>query len=63
MPETLIACTFPEESVRRVIADRHPMFAGFGDGLDLVGLPTGHYPMFSRPDDTARILVATAATG
>lgn len=60
VPETLIVCTFAEEGVRAMIAERHPMYAGFGDGIDVVALPTGHYPMFSRPDDTARVLASLA---
>lgn len=60
VPETLIGCTFPEDQVRRMIGDGHPMFAGFGPGLQVVALPTGHYPMFSRPADTARILASLA---
>jgi pimeloyl-ACP methyl ester carboxylesterase len=60
VPETLIACTFPEEQVRQMMADRHPMFDGFGGDLQVVALPTGHYPMFSRPADTARILASLA---
>ncbi|MCW2945638.1 MAG: putative esterase [Actinoallomurus sp.] len=60
VPETLIACTFPEEQVRQMIAEGHPLFGGFGDGLQVVALPTGHYPMFSRPVDTARVLASLA---
>ncbi len=60
VPETLVSCSFPEEEVRRMIAERHPMFAGFGDDLTVVALPTGHYPMFSRPAETARVLASLA---
>ncbi len=60
VPETLIACTIPEPQARRMLADGHPMFAGFGDGPSIIGLPTGHYPMFSRPADTARALASLA---
>jgi pimeloyl-ACP methyl ester carboxylesterase len=56
VPETLFACMFPLDEVRRMLAERHPMFAGFGDDLQVVGLPTGHYPMLSRPAETAAIL-------
>lgn len=58
VPETLVVCTFPGEQVRRMLADRHPMFAGFGDGLRVAPLDTGHYPMLSRPAGTARILTS-----
>ncbi|MFB9838550.1 alpha/beta fold hydrolase [Actinoallomurus acaciae] len=60
VPETLIACMFAEEQVRRMIADKHPMMAGFDGVPQVVPLPTGHYPMLSRPDDTARALASLA---
>jgi pimeloyl-ACP methyl ester carboxylesterase len=60
VPETLVACTFMEPQVRRMIADRHPMFAGFDGPPQVVPLPTGHYPMLSRPGDTARALGSLA---
>ena len=56
VPETLVPCVFPESQVRQMIADRHPMFAGFDGPPQVVPLPTGHYPMLSRPADTARAL-------
>jgi pimeloyl-ACP methyl ester carboxylesterase len=56
VPETLVACIFPEPQVRQMIADRHPMFAGFDGPPQVVPLPAGHYPMLSRPADTARAL-------
>lgn len=60
VPETLIACTFAEEHVRRMIAEEHPMYAGFAGPPQVIGLPTGHYPMLSRPGDTARALASPA---
>jgi pimeloyl-ACP methyl ester carboxylesterase len=60
VPETLITCVFPEEQVRRMLADEHPMFSGFDGPPQLLALPTGHYPMLSRPADTARILASLA---
>jgi pimeloyl-ACP methyl ester carboxylesterase len=60
VPETLVVCTFPEPQVRQMIADRHPMFAGFTGTPQVVPLPTGHYPMLSRPADTARALASLA---
>jgi pimeloyl-ACP methyl ester carboxylesterase len=60
VPETLIACIFPEAQVRQMIAAEHPMFAGFHGPPHVVPLPTGHYPMLSRPRDTARVLASLA---
>ncbi|GLY76130.1 alpha/beta fold hydrolase [Actinoallomurus iriomotensis] len=58
VPETLIACVFTEEQVRRMFEERHPMMAGFDGVPQVVPLPTGHYPMLSRPADTARALAS-----
>jgi pimeloyl-ACP methyl ester carboxylesterase len=60
VPETLVACTFPEPRVRQMIAEAHPMFAGFAGPPQVVPLATGHYPMLSRPADTARVLASLA---
>jgi hypothetical protein len=39
-----------------------PMFAALNDltDLTLVDLPTGHWPMLSRPDDLADLIAALA---
>jgi pimeloyl-ACP methyl ester carboxylesterase len=60
VPETLIACVFPEDQVRQMIADEHPMFGGFAGPPQVLPLATGHYPMLSRPADTARALASLA---
>lgn len=59
--ETLISCVFPEDQVRRMIAEGHPMFAGFAGPPRVLPLPTGHYPMLSRPAETARLLASVAS--
>ena len=57
MPKLLIACSFPLEQVRELIAQGHPWFREMaGPEWHLEGLPTGHWPMFSRPDDLAVLL-------
>ncbi|HYN94806.1 MAG TPA: alpha/beta hydrolase [Pilimelia sp.] len=48
VPATLVACTFPVDQVRAMIAAGHPYFALLAKA-DIVGLPTGHWPMFSEP--------------
>ncbi|MGX7674760.1 alpha/beta fold hydrolase [Plantactinospora sp. DSM 117369] len=55
VPAALIACTFPVETVRQMVAQRHPFFAGLA-GADLYGLPTGHWPMFSEPKRLTELL-------
>jgi len=57
LPRTLIACTFPLDVVRSMISQGHPYFAGLADAT-LVGLPTGHWPMFSEPVALADALAA-----
>jgi pimeloyl-ACP methyl ester carboxylesterase len=55
VPATLLACTFPIEQVRAMRAAGHPFFALLA-GADLVGLPTGHWPMFSEPARLTELL-------
>lgn len=57
LPKTLVACSFPLAQVKEMIASGHPFFAGLtGPEWDMYELPTGHWPMFSRPQATARLL-------
>jgi pimeloyl-ACP methyl ester carboxylesterase len=55
VPAALIACTFPLDQVRQMIAEGHPYFALLA-GARLVSLPTGHWPMFSEPKRLAEVL-------
>src|SRR5437588_6350149 len=57
LPRTLIACAFPLDQVRSLMAAGHPWFAGLADAT-LVGLPTGHWPMVSEPSALASALGA-----
>lgn len=63
VPTTLVCCSIPSAQVIELAAAGHPVFAEVSnlDRADFVDLPTGHWPMWSRPDDLARIL-ASAAT-
>jgi hypothetical protein len=54
--KTLIASSFPLAQVREMIAGRHLWFRELGRPEWLLELPTGHWPMFSRPDDLAEVL-------
>lgn len=42
----------------------HPMFAEVAslERVDVVDLPTGHWPMWSRPSDLAEIIRAALQT-
>ncbi|MEZ0110708.1 pimeloyl-ACP methyl ester carboxylesterase [Catenulispora sp. EB89] len=54
VPASAITCTFSPEQVGQ-LAGVSPIF-GLMTKLDLHHLPTGHWPMFSRPDDLAALL-------
>jgi pimeloyl-ACP methyl ester carboxylesterase len=55
LPQTLVSCTFAAAQVSEMIAAGHPFFALLR-GADVAELPTGHWPMFSRPADLADLL-------
>jgi pimeloyl-ACP methyl ester carboxylesterase len=62
LPRTLVSCSFPLDQVRALVAAGHPWFASLGGPeWELVELTTGHWPMFSLPDETARVLAEVAA--
>jgi pimeloyl-ACP methyl ester carboxylesterase len=61
VPVTVITSSIRSDDVRQMIANRHPFFAELADlDLTVVDLPTGHWPMWSLPDELARQLLATA---
>ncbi|KJS56740.1 alpha/beta fold hydrolase [Streptomyces rubellomurinus] len=61
LPQALVSCSFPLAQVRELIAAGHPWFAALaGPNWELRELPTGHWPMFSRPADTAALLAELA---
>ncbi|MFD0736481.1 alpha/beta fold hydrolase [Planotetraspora mira] len=58
-PKTLISCSFPLDEVNAMIAAGHPFFAALsGPEWELLSLPTGHWPMLSRPADLATLLAS-----
>ncbi|WP_328854308.1 alpha/beta hydrolase [Microbispora hainanensis] len=61
LPKTLVSCSFPLAQVRGLIAAGHPAFAPLGGPeWELHELPTGHWPMLSRPGDLAALLAKPA---
>jgi hypothetical protein len=53
-----ILCSFSLEEVQAIIASGNPVFRELtSPNWQFVELPTGHYPMFSRPDDLAAVLL------
>ncbi len=62
VPATIIACSYPSEVMMQMAHEGHPMMAEVATlrDLELIDLPTGHWPMWSRPADLAAA-IATAA--
>lgn len=58
VPTTLVCCSIPSAQVLELARSGHPMFAEVAhlEHLDVVDLPTGHWPMWSRPRDLAQLL-------
>jgi pimeloyl-ACP methyl ester carboxylesterase len=62
VPKVLIATSLPLALVEQLIASGHPWFAELSDPeWSFEELPTGHWPMFSRPEDLARLLLSVPA--
>jgi hypothetical protein len=64
VPGTVVCTAFSAADYRSYAEDGAPFLAGLREhrALTLVDLPTGHWPMWSRPADLADI-IATAAGG
>lgn len=54
-PKTLVACTFTPDQVSALAESGNPIFALMSE-FDVHHLPTGHWPMFSRPKELAAVL-------
>ena len=62
VPSTIIACSFPSEVIMQMAREGNPMMAEVAtlSDLELVDLPTGHWPMWSRPADLAAAIAKAA---
>ncbi|ANG86616.1 alpha/beta fold hydrolase [Microbacterium aurantiacum] len=62
VPTTLVCCSLPSAQVREWAGAGHPMFAEVAllEDVTLVDLPTGHWPMWSRPADLAETIRVAA---
>jgi len=58
VPTTVICTSYTSEQYREAVEAGYAFLAGLADLRDLtyVDLPTGHWPMWSRPDDLADLL-------
>lgn len=62
IPTTLVYCSISSEQVMALVQAGHPMFAEVAnlEHVDIIDLPTGHWPMWSRPGDLAEIIRSAA---
>jgi pimeloyl-ACP methyl ester carboxylesterase len=62
VPTTLVCCSIPGAQIMELSQAGHPMFAEVARlrHVEIVDLPTGHWPMWSRPADLAEVVVAAA---
>jgi pimeloyl-ACP methyl ester carboxylesterase len=60
VPITAITCEYPAEKMRELMAQHHPYLAELAKVRDaeLVDLPTGHWPQFTKPAELAAAIVA-----
>lgn len=65
VPATLICNSIPARAVQELAASGAPMFAAVGDleQASYLDAPTGHWPMFSIPEQLAEIIVGEASRG
>jgi pimeloyl-ACP methyl ester carboxylesterase len=60
---TLVCCSMPSAQMLELARAGHAMFAEVAsiENLDVIDLPTGHWPMWSRPGDLATVIRAAAS--
>lgn len=58
VPTTLVCCSLAGSQVVELAQAQHPVFAEIAqlDDLSIVDLPTGHWPMWSRPKNLAEVI-------
>jgi pimeloyl-ACP methyl ester carboxylesterase len=62
VPVTLVASSFRPDDICQLAAAGHPFFAELPHvNYTISDLPTGHWPMWSRPDDLAGALIDASA--
>ena len=61
VPSTIIGCSYPSHVLMQMAHEGNPMMAEVVTlrDLELIDLPTGHWPMWSRPADLAVAIAAT----
>lgn len=63
VPTTLVCCSISRSQVMEMARGGHPMFAEVANlqNVDVIDLPTGHWPMWSRARDLAEIIQSEAS--
>jgi hypothetical protein len=62
VPAIVICCTYSSDQVRKLAAEGMPFFAELRSlHVTYVDLPTGHYPMWSRPTELAAAIDSAAS--
>jgi hypothetical protein len=58
VPSTVICTAFTSEQYKEAVKEGHAFIAGLGELRDVtfVDLPTSHWPMWSRPQELAKII-------
>ena len=64
IPTTLVCCSIPGAQMMELARSGHPVFAETAEltDVEILDLPTGHWPMWSRPRDLAEVIARAAAT-
>lgn len=58
LPKLRILCSSSLDQVQEMIVSGNPLFHGLaGPNWQFIELPAGHWPMFSRPEDVAKLLL------
>ncbi|MGF0117044.1 hypothetical protein ACQFYA_12060 [Promicromonospora sp. Marseille-Q5078] len=63
MPTTVIASEMSADVLRSLMEQEHPFVAELAKlhDYEIVDLPTGHWPMFTRPADLGAAIVEAVA--
>jgi len=63
VPTTLVCCSIPGAQMLELARAGHAMFAEVAnlEHLDVIDLPTGHWPMWSRAADLAKAIQSAAS--
>jgi pimeloyl-ACP methyl ester carboxylesterase len=62
VPATVVCASMPAQVLKTAVEERRPWVAELVglEHLEIVELPTGHWPMLSRPADLAELIAAAA---